>query len=124
MEEKINEKNIKTEKYNLEIVTVTEVGEILELCQNGAMALEGLDVDSINGYMDYLVENTFVLREGVFVIRGKLMNSVYRLVDENMYPDHMHIECIIPKDVLLDWDIFQKISELGAVNLNSIVQNH
>ena len=63
-------------------------------------------------------------RERLYVISGKLMNSVYRLADENMYPDNIHIVCILPNEVLIDRYAANELTNLGAKDLKAIVKDY
>lgn len=116
--------NFKTVNKNLEVIVLKDGAKIKELYQKEAMVIEGLDMDSVNEYMDYLKEITLVRRERLYVISGKLMNSVYRLADENMYPDNIHIVCILPNEVLIDRYAAKELTNLGAKDLKAIVEDY
>lgn len=116
--------NFTTENKNLEVIVLTDGAKIRELNKKEAVAIEGLDMDSVKEYMDYLKKITFVRRERLYIISGKLMNSVYRLAEENMYPYYIHIVCILPEDVLIDRHTIKELTNLGAKPLNTIVDDY
>lgn len=107
----------------MEIITVKTKKDLDYLYKNSALTLEGLSLDSIPDFLDYLKENTTVNRERFFVTSGKMMNDTYHLSGKNAYPNDLNIVSISLEDINPD-PIITKRFEIGARWFDDIVDNH
>lgn len=107
----------------MEIINVTSKEELDYLYKNSALTIEGLTLDSIPDFLNYLKENTTVNKERAFVISGKLMNETYHLSGKNAYPDDLNIVSVSLEDIN-SAPIITKRFEIGAKWFDDIVDNN
>lgn len=87
------------------IITVTTKEQLDYLYDQSAPTLEGLTLDSVNDFYDYV--KSFAVKETkdeVFVISGKTMNEQYELTGTNAYPENLNI-ISIPFDNFEGFDV-------------------
>lgn len=82
-------------EYIIENVETKE--QLDKLYNNSAFTIEGLAEESINDLMNWLKENTDFTTDKpiVYVTKGKVMNEVYELTDNNAYSDDLTIISVI-----------------------------
>ena len=95
-----------------------------EFYDDSALTLEGLDIDSIDDYANYL-DNVCGLKEGaVFhVFSGYEMDDFYMLSGSNSYPGDLHIVVIKLSDLVNPNKIVTKRFEFGGRWFDDIVNN-
>ena len=79
-------------------VTTKEVLD--ELYDDSALTLEGLNVQSIEPFMNWVEETAGLKQKTVYVICGKVMNSMYSLTGDNAYPDNLSIVAVKLSDMV------------------------
>lgn len=100
---------------DVEIITITNAEDMLQMFQNVPFVMEGLDMDSIPDFMDYLNEIGEVYRRRVFVASGEVMNRLYQLEGENKYNNQIHIVFVMLKDIWMNNAAMSTIFELGMM---------
>lgn len=83
----------------MEIVNVTTKEQLDYLYWESAFSIEGLSPEYIPTLMKKLKKDTTIIRERVFVIKGKVMNKMYHLTGSNAYQDNFHIVSISLEDI-------------------------
>ena len=96
-----------------------------ELYDNSALTLEGLDLNSLDDYANYL-DDVCVLKEGaVFhIIDGNEMNDFYCLSGKVAYPGDLHIIAIKLDDLCNPSKIVMKRFEFGGRWFDDVVNNN
>ena len=95
-----------------------------EFYDESALTLEGLDLDSLDDYANYL-DSVCGLEDGaVFhIIDGYEMDNFYMLSGRNSYPDDLHIVVIKLIDLVNPNKIVTKRFEFGGRWFDDIVNN-
>lgn len=105
----------------------TEISSKLlnELCDGSALTLEGLNLNSLSNYADYL-NSECGLKDGAkfHVISGKVMNNSYALIGTNAYPDDLNIVAISLDDLEDFNKIVIKRFSFGGRWFDDIVANN
>lgn len=101
-------------------------GDILDSFYNcSALTLEGLDLDSLNDYAEYLDKICGLNDNAVFhVIKGSYMNDYYMLSGTNAYPDDLSIVVIRPECLKVPSAIIVKRFEFGGRWFDDVVDNN
>lgn len=96
-----------------------------ELYENSALTLEGLSLDSLDDYAEYL-DDICGLKDGaVFhIIDGNEMNNFYCLSGKNAYPGDLHIVAIKLDDLVNPNAIILKRFEFGGRWFDDVVDNN
>lgn len=96
-----------------------------EFYDDSALTLEGLDLDSLDDYANYL-DDTCGLEDGAtfHVIYGNEMNDFYMLSGDNAYPGDLHIVVIKLSDLVSPDKIILKRFEFGGRWFDDIVDNN
>lgn len=96
-----------------------------ELYDNSALTLEGLSLDSLDDYAEYL-DDICGLKDGaVFhIIDGNEMNNFYCLSGKNAYPGDLHIVAIKLDDLVNPDAIILKRFEFGGRWFDDVVDNN
>ena len=96
-----------------------------EFYDGSALTLEGLDLDSLDAYADYL-DNVCGLKDGaVFhVIYGNEMDDFYMLSGKAAYPGDLHIVVIKLSDLINPSKIVMKRFEFGGRWFDDVVDNN
>ena len=102
------------------IVTTREEIENL----GSALTIEGLAEESIPDLVNWVKEHTPLINEIVYIIKGKTMNDVYHLTENNAYPDDCNIVAIDLND-MKDYVavVFPRL-QIGARWLDDIISNN
>ena len=96
-----------------------------ELYDNSALTIEGLDLDSINDYANYLDSVCGLKPNATFyVIYGYEMNNFYTLHGKVAYPGDIHIVSIKLNDLVNPDKIITKRFEFGGRWFDDIVDNN
>lgn len=108
-------------KYIIE--NVTTKAQLDKLYSNSAFTIEGLADESIPDMVKWLEENTtFTTDEPVvYVIKGNVMNDMYKLYGSNAYDKHLTIVSIINIDLV---KIALKRFSVGGRWFDDIVDNN
>jgi len=90
-----------------------------------ALTLEGLDLNSLDDYANYL-DNECVLKDNaVFhVIHGSEMNDFYTLSGKNAYPDDLNIVVIKLSNLVNPNKLITKRFEFGGRWFDDVVDNN
>ena len=95
---------INTGRYSMKKYTVnTDITMSLcdEFYDESALTIEGLDLDSLDDYANYLNRECGLKDNAVFhVIYGNEMNDFYMLSGKNAYPGDLHIVVIKLSDLV------------------------
>lgn len=96
-----------------------------ELYNNSALILEGLDLNSLDDYANYLNSECGLVDNAVFhVINGSEMNDFYMLSGKNAYPDDLHIVAIKLDDLVNPNKIVMKRFGFGGRWFDDVVDNN
>ena len=108
---------------NYTIYNVTNKEELDNLYKHSALTIEGLAIDSICDFVEWIKENTDILTDNliVYVTEGKVMNDFYDLSGNNRYPDDSHIVSVIDIDL---YKVTFKRFEIGGRWFDDIVDNN
>lgn len=105
-----------------DIIYVKDKLEIEAL--GSALTLEGLAESSIDEYLDWIEEHTKLKTRKAYVIRGKLMNDLYKLTGDNAYPDSLTIVAVDLDDIEDVNKIVLPRFEINARWLDDIIENN
>lgn len=96
-----------------------------ELYDNSALTLEGLSLDSLDDYANYL-DGICGLKDGAtfYIIDGIEMNDFYMLSGSNAYPGDLHIVVIKLSDLVNPSAIVMKRFEFGGRWFDDVVDNN
>lgn len=88
----------------MEIITVTSREVLDELYKESALTIEGLDLNTLTDFKDWIVDTTKkdMINERFYIIKGRVMNEVYILTGNNAYPDDLNIVSVKLSDIS-DW---------------------
>lgn len=88
----------------METITVTSKEVLDELYKESALTIEGLNLNSLSKFKDWIVDTTKkdMINERFYIIKGKVMNEVYALTGNNAYPDDINIVSVKLSDIS-DW---------------------
>ena len=89
-----------------------------------ALTIEGLLEDSIPDFIDWVKEYTDMVREDSYIIKGRTMNRVYGLTEDNAYDDDLTIVSIKLEDMENPAAITFKRFDIGARWFDDIVWNN
>ena len=108
---------------NYTIHNVTNKEGLDNLYNHSALTIEGLAIDSICDFVEWLKDNTDILTDDliVYVTEGKVMNDNYCLTGNNRYPDDSHIVSVIDIDLC---KVTFKRFEIGGRWFDDIVDNN
>lgn len=96
-----------------------------ELYENSALTLEGLSLDSLDDYANYLDEVCGLKDGAVFhIIDGNEMNNFYCLYGNAAYPDDLRIVAIKLDDLVNPNAIILKRFEFGGRWFDDVVDNN
>ena len=96
-----------------------------ELYENSALTLEGLSLDSLDDYANYLDEVCGLKDGAVFhIIDGNEMNNFYCLYGNVAYPGDLHIVAIKLDDLVNPNAIILKRFEFGGRWFDDVVDNN
>ena len=96
-----------------------------EFYNDSALTLEGLDLDSLDDYANYLDKECGLVDNAVFhVIDGNEMNDFYMLSGDNAYPGDLHIVVIKLSDLKNYNAIIIKRFEFGGRWFDDVVYNN
>jgi hypothetical protein len=119
---------ISTRGYSMKKYTVnTDVTMSLcdEFYDTSALTLEGLDLDSLDDYANYLDRECGLKDGAVFhVIDGNEMDDFYMLSGKNAYPGDLHIVVIKLSDLINPNKIIMKRFEFGGRWFDDVVDNN
>ena len=89
-----------------------------------ALTIEGLLEESIPDFIDWIKKYTEMIREDAYIVKGRTMNRIYDLTDDNAYDNDLTIVAI----KLEDMEDFSKIIlprfNIGARWFDDIVDNN
>ena len=108
---------------NYTIYNVTNKEELDNLYKHSALTIEGLAIDSICDFVEWITENTDVLTDNlvVYVTKGKIMNDNYYLTGNNRYQDDLSLVSVV--DINLMKVTFKRF-EIGGRWFDDIVDNN
>lgn len=89
-----------------------------------ALTIEGLLESSIPDYISWIKKYTPMIREDVYIIKGKTMNQIYGLTGYNMYDDDLTIVSIKLEDMEDYTKIVFPRFDIGARWFDDIVENN
>lgn len=93
--------------------------------EGSALTLEGLDLDSLGDYANYLEKACGLKDNAVFhVIKGSYMNAIYGLFGSNAYPADLDIVVIHLDNLEKPNAIFIKRFEFGGRWFDDVVDNN
>lgn len=119
---------INTRGYSMKKYTVnTDVTMSLcdEFYDGSALTLEGLDLDSLDDYANYLDRECGLKDGAVFhVIDGNEMDDFYMLSGKNAYPGDLHIVVIKLSDLVNPNAIIMKRFSFGGRWFDDVVDNN
>lgn len=96
-----------------------------EFYDDSSLTLEGLDLDSLDDYANYLDDICGLEDGAVFhVIDGNTMNDFYTLSGKNAYPDNLHIVVIKLSDLVNPDKIILKRFEFDGRWFDDVVDNN
>ncbi len=96
-----------------------------EFYDTSALTLEGLDLDSLDDYANYLDRECGLKDGAVFhVIDGNEMDDFYMLSGKNAYPGDLHIVVIKLSDLINPNKIIMKRFEFGGRWFDDVVDNN
>lgn len=104
-------------------VTTKEVLD--ELYNDSALTIEGLNVQSIEPFMNWVEETAGLKQKVVYVIYGKVMNTMYGLTEDNAYPDDLRIVAVKLSDMVdPEAMIMGRFEVYGARWFSDVVDNN
>lgn len=119
---------INTRGYSMKKYTVnTDVTMSLcdEFYDGSALTLEGLDLDSLDDYANYLDRECGLKDGAVFhIIDGNEMDDFYMLSGKNAYPGDLHIVVIKLSDLVNPNAIIMKRFSFGGRWFDDVVDNN
>lgn len=96
-----------------------------EFYDDSALTIEGLGLDSLDDYANYLDDICGLEDGAVFhVIDGNEMNDFYMLSGKNAYPGDLHIVVIKLSDLVNPDKIILKRFEFGGRWFDDVVDNN
>lgn len=96
-----------------------------EFYNGSALTLEGLDLDSLDDYANYLDRECGLKDGAVFhVIDGNEMDDFYTLSGKNSYPGDLHIVVIKLSDLINPSAIVFKRFDFGGRWFDDVVDNN
>jgi len=96
-----------------------------ELYDNSALTLEGLSLDSLDDYANYLDKICGLKDDAVFyIIDGNEMNNFYMLSGNVAYPGDLHIVVIKLDDLVNPSAIVMKRFSFGGRWFDDVVDNN
>lgn len=100
--------------------------ELLDSFYEGSdLTLEGLDIDSLSDYADFLNKNCGLKDNAVFhIIKGNFMNNHYNLSGSNAYPEDLNIVVIRLNDLRDYKPIVIKRFDFGGRWFDDIIDNN
>lgn len=91
---------------------------------DSSLTLEGLDLNSIEDYANYLNENFGLKDDTVFhIIDGKYMNDYYELTGTNCYPNDLHIIVVKLDNIINLNKLMTKRFTFGGRWFDDVVNN-
>lgn len=123
MDSFINIRGYSMKKYTVNTdVTMSLCDEFYD---GSALTLEGLDLDSLDDYANYLDRECGLKDGAVFhVIDGNEMDDFYMLSGKNAYPGDLHIVVIKLSDLINPSKIIMKRFEFGGRWFDDVVDNN
>ena len=95
-----------------------------DLVKHSALTIEGLDLGSVKDFVAWIEAHTPLKRKNVYVTKGSLANSEWRLTGDNAYPDDLNIVSV----KLDDMEDFNKVVmprfQIGARWMDDIHDNN
>ena len=80
----------------------TDATTLQDLVDNSALTIEGLALDSIPQFVEWIEEHTPLKNKTVYVTEGALANREWGLTGSNAYPNDLHIVSV-KLDDMEDW---------------------
>ena len=108
----------------MNIKTLTTALELKELEDNSALTIEGLAEESIPDLIEWIKQYTPLVREDVYVTKGKTMNAVYHLTGNNAYTDDLTLVSIKLDDMEHYETIVIPRFQIGGRWFDDIVDNN
>lgn len=120
--------SLNTRGYSMKKYTVnTDITMSLcdEFYDGSALTLEGLDLDSLDDYANYLDRECGLKDGAVFhIIDGNEMDDFYMLSGKNAYPGDLHIVVIKLSDLVNPNAIIMKRFSFGGRWFDDVVDNN
>lgn len=118
----------KSQKFS--IINTSSIEDLKKFYESSALTLEGLDLDSIGDYAEYL-DSICGLKEDAkfYIVLGSTMNSVLNYRNSNynkgfVYPEDLHIVVIMLDDLKDYQKIILKRFEFGGRWFDDVVDNN
>ena len=110
---------------NYKTNTLVDADLLDSFYKDSSLTLEGLALDSLNDYADYLDKVCGLKDSTVFhIVSGKYMNDVYDLYGDNAYPDDLHIVVVKMECLKNPMSIVTKRFEFGGRWFDDVVDNN
>ena len=101
------------------VVEAKNKKDLDRLYNSSALTIEGLDPDSVYDFADDVIAHGGTVDE-IVMTSGKLMNKVYGLTGDNVYPDRLDIVSIMGNTVPMTMRRF----DFGGRWFDDIVDNN
>jgi len=105
-------------------IMVTDRDKLLELYNDSALTLEGLDENSIPDFVEWIKKFTPLKTEDVYIIKGGIMNMAYNLTGTNAYANDLTIVCVKLSDMEDAMKIVLPRFEIGGRWFDDVVDNN
>ena len=105
-------------------IMVTDRDKFLELYNDSALTLEGLDENSIPDFIEWIKKFTPLKKEDVYIIKGGIMNMAYNLTGTNAYANDLTIVCVKLSDMEDAMKIVLPRFEIGGRWFDDVVDNN
>lgn len=110
---------------NYNVNTDINMGLLDSFYNDSSLTLEGLDLDSLNDYANYLNDTCGLKDNATFhIIYGNEMNDFYMLSGNKAYPGNLHIVVIKLSDLVDPNKIITKRFEFGGRWFDDVVDNN
>ena len=81
----------------------TDAKQLQKLIDKSALTITGLQLDDINKFVEWIEQRTPLKNRRVFVTKGALVNSEWKLTGSNRYNDGLNLVSVLLDD-LEDWN--------------------
>lgn len=92
---------LKKEEIKMKVIKVVDEKTLKMLEEQSALTVEGLIEEDAPEFMNWVKQYSPVTSEIVYIIKGKTMNEVYGLTEENAYRDDLTLQAI-PLNLIKD----------------------